>query len=400
MAIRYGSWGTPEFGATEWLSDLFNQGRTQEGGSNIYGPAAQTTLAPVAGTPGAFQTTNVTGVGLQPTQSLWTSAPVQQTQQQPQQPSGGTSREQIFRNMYGPNETMPPGWNPPGTSGGGGVPQGPSEADISAIYNPAFQTLSAQEAAFRAELPGAEQKIGTSYAEGLSLIDRNLATQEAALAKQGATITSTKANALSQARQLYSELSQKYGAMFGSRTSAGPFAMELLGRETQKQFGAVEQGATTAQQDVEGERNRLTSWVSDQKSTMLSKKTDALNELQRSFTTGLAQIMAQRGQLESAKASMRVDLLNKARSEAQAIEQASVAYERNLALFQQQKQASLDQMQYARQLQGYTAEPFRASQIGATSTQGGTTGLATTAYVGQRSGDYVFNGTAWVYQPA
>lgn len=47
--MQIGSWGTPEFGITEALSNLFGQGRTAQGGSNLFGPVSQTTLVPQSG---------------------------------------------------------------------------------------------------------------------------------------------------------------------------------------------------------------------------------------------------------------------------------------------------------------------------------------------------------------
>ena len=44
--VQIGSWGTPELGITERLSNFFGQGRTATGGSNLFGNQAQTTLVP------------------------------------------------------------------------------------------------------------------------------------------------------------------------------------------------------------------------------------------------------------------------------------------------------------------------------------------------------------------
>lgn len=90
MAIHIGSWGTPEFNITETLSNLFGQGRTSQGGSNLFGPVSQTTLAPQPG--GGFAQTNVTGVGYQLPRNSGTTGGSSgtQTQQafQPTQQSG------------------------------------------------------------------------------------------------------------------------------------------------------------------------------------------------------------------------------------------------------------------------------------------------------------------------
>jgi hypothetical protein len=41
MAIRIGSWGTPEFGITEFIGGLLNKPKTPQGGSNVFGAVPQ-----------------------------------------------------------------------------------------------------------------------------------------------------------------------------------------------------------------------------------------------------------------------------------------------------------------------------------------------------------------------
>lgn len=364
--MAYGSPGTwnwyginlPDFGLTEAAFGGVTQNPA------VINPAVQQYMFPSATQP-VTQTLPAT-IPPNP-QSPLTSPPVPQTQQ-PGGP-GDSELQQLAKMNRNPSQEARYqqllSQQSPWTS----APQVPSMEDINQIYQPGMNTLNAQEAQFRSEQPSAEQKVGTSYQEGLSLLDKNLATQEAALAKQGAAIATNKANALAQARQLYAELQQKYGTMFGSRSSAGPAAQELLGRETSRQFGNIENQSSAAQQDVESERARLTSWVGDQKNTLLQKKTDALGEIQRTFTTGLAQINAQRGQLESAKAAARVDLLNQARAQTQQVEAANTQFNRQIQMFQAQQEAQLQQMAYAKQLQGYNPAPFNPPQMGVPSAQ-------------------------------
>ena len=67
MALQIGAWGTPEFGITEKLSSLFGQGRTAQGGSNLFGNQSQTTLVPASSgqftQPGSAGAYGVQGAG-------------------------------------------------------------------------------------------------------------------------------------------------------------------------------------------------------------------------------------------------------------------------------------------------------------------------------------------------
>jgi len=122
--------------------------------------------------------------------------------------------------------------------------------------------------------------------------------------------------------------------------------MEILGRETQKQFGDVGKLATQGMQAVSDEKNRLTTWVNTQKNEWGRKKNEAMNNLTISFNNAIQQINAQRGQLESDKASRRYDILAQARERASQIEAADVAFNRQLQLFQAERGS---QMQSATQ---------------------------------------------------
>lgn len=251
---------------------------------------------------------------------------------------------------------------------------GPSEADLNSIYQPGMDYLNSLEQNYRNEQPGAESKIATGYNDALNTLQNNLSTQESSLSKQEGKVTASKQSALAEARQLYNELAQKYGALFGSRSSAGPFATELLGRETQKQFGNIQTGAQSAYNDINTERQRLTDYTNQQRVMLDQKKNDAIFELQKAFTNGLSQIQSQRAVLEQQKASQRYDLLVQAREQAQQISAAEKAYQQQIDAFYTQQQAQLGQMATAQQVQGFTPTAFQPSQINTTPTQ------STTAY--------------------
>ena len=220
------------------------------------------------------------------------------------------------------------------------------EAQLNEIYSPLFGTLESQKQQYESQLPGYQQQVTGEFERGLEDVTGQEAESQRQLAKQGTSVQESEANALQKARQVYNELSQRYGALFGSRTSAGPFAMEILGRETQKQFGDVGKLATQGMQAVSDEKNRLTTWVNTQKNEWGRKKNEAMNNLTISFNNAIQQINAQRGQLESDKASRRYDILAQARERASQIEAADVAFNRQLQLFQAERGS---QMQSATQ---------------------------------------------------
>ncbi len=242
-------------------------------------------------------------------------------------------------------------------SGGG---QDPSAIDLQSIYQPAMQTLQSLEDQYRSQFPMYQQQVEASTAAGLKDVSNQQSTAEANLANQQTSVDTAQTSALSQARQLYNELAQRYGAMFGSRTSAGPFAMEILGRETQKQFGNIGQTATQGTQAVKQAATQLGNWVNTQTQEWNRKKTDALNNLQISFNNAIQQINASRNQLESDKAGKRYQALVDAQSQAAQIQQADKTFTQQLALFQAQNQtpASYSQGNVVGQQVGQLSTPW------------------------------------------
>src|SRR3990167_7049092 len=231
---------------------------------------------------------------------------------------------------------------------------------INQIYAPAFAALNEQQRALEAQQPGEEQTIQGQYTRGIEGITGQEAEAQIQLGKRTTTSEQAKANALAQARQLYGELSQRNAAMFGGRSSAGPFAQELLGRETQRRFGEI---GTTSEQDrqaITDETIRLVRWVDTQKNEWGRKKDEALQTLKNQFTQMIGQINSQRGMLETEKARERNAALVDARNRQDAINAADWDFQQRLALFQAQKQGEFS-----------TVNPYSVSDTGmATQTMG------------------------------
>lgn len=154
----------PDFGISEALSGgkggtLFNNPLiTKVQAADNTGQTGQTGY-PI---PGTFQ-------------SYPRTTPTNTIQQQPvqQQPSGG-SYQDIFRNMYGPNETMPPGWNPPGTTSGPSPEELYRQQQTSSINSGWDAYLGQLNDMLNVGLPGQktgqEQIANTSYTGGVNAL--------------------------------------------------------------------------------------------------------------------------------------------------------------------------------------------------------------------------------------
>lgn len=332
--VHSGSWGTPDFGLTEYLSNYFNQGRTAQGGSNLQGDQSQTVLAPAT----SGQYTPLGSAGAYGIQGSYTAPrTTTPTYTAPQQTTTNTSQNRLdMWRALGRSGEPPVGWN--GESSG---TPGIDYAAIDAIYNPTNDYLNQLEQSYRSQLPGAQATIEGQYGQGLQELSANQQEQQGQLDTQKTSVDQSKASALARARQLYSELSQRNQAMFGGRNSAGQFAGELLGRETQKNFGNIDTAAQNAYAELQQANQKLLNWASTQKLTLANQRQKALDDLQTAFQNQMMQIAANRAQNESAKAAARLDALNQAKAQAFQIQQADAQFNRQLEMYQIQQQDAL-----------------------------------------------------------
>jgi hypothetical protein len=223
------------------------------------------------------------------------------------------------------------------------APQGPSDADINAVYDPLMKSLNDQASAYQTQYGQGQTAINDQYSQGVAGLNTMANDSYNQLNNQQTQASQDQATAYAKARSLYNELQQRNQAMFGGRSSAGQFAGELLGRETSQQMGQTTNQANEAKAAIEQERSRVGQWVKDQTNTWNQKKTSALDSLQNTFTQGLNQINAQKNQLESDKAQRRIELLQQAQAQVAQIQQADRAFQQQLALFQAQKESQLAQ---------------------------------------------------------
>ena len=255
MAI--GSWGTPELGITERLSNFFGQGRTSGGGSNLFGDQTQTTqvpsgitssgqtqFAPLGGS-GAYgiaqgnkanpaiggsvkgASTSNTGGG---------SVPVQQvSQNQPQQPSQPSYADQLYSSL------------------------GSAYNQLSGQLDPMYQ----------------RRKQGIEDLYGAGINDINL-QQQAGLDTLGNQRTGVQTNQVRNLKDLANAMVQSFGSFSNQLGNMGagdssaakvmmPYALSrveagqrgAINRTTADKLGEIDQRESQLQNTVLQEKNKL-----------------------------------------------------------------------------------------------------------------------------------------------
>ena len=353
MARRIGSWGTPEFGITEKISDWLGRNRTTEGGSNI------------------ISNDRSYNVPLEPEMGLVQSV----TTNEPY--DGGDE-------IYGPPAPtdLNTGATSQTTQTGGGIPsgelerppmpEGVSDEDISSIYDPAFSRLRSAEEAIRGQLPGLLSDIRNQAQLGRQKLETGREQAGRQLTESETAAAQRKEAATAAARRLFNELQQGLQQRFGGVTSAGMAAGQLQGREFQRQRGDIEQNYGQTVREIENQRKQVEEDFQNAVMEVENRKNELVNQAQREFQDRLMQINSQRGELESAKAAKRLEALQELRNQ---------VYNINLQDFNARRELELARQQQAQQL-SQTAQAFADSAQGgamATDRFGQTTSMNPTA---------------------
>lgn len=227
MAVRIGSWGLPEFGITERISDALGRNRTSQGGSNVigsYGDAAGSVLG--TGTQQIY--------GINQNQQNYSPAPVQDINRAYSTGSGGSSAQTSAGSSNidssGPQFPQPNIQSPSDPFGGG-----PSEQDvINNEFNAFNSYLDQQESTAQGRFNEAEQLYTGQRDRGVEQYNTERQTQTEGIKKN-------EALNLKRVRQLLSDLQQSNAARTAitGGGSVSDVLAERFGREAQSRLGNV-----------------------------------------------------------------------------------------------------------------------------------------------------------------
>lgn len=319
-----GSWGTPEFGASELYQKAFfpNKAVTAAGGSDLWNNSS--IGGGVSGT-GSVDYSKYQSVGGNQVAGSQTTGNYSA--------SGINSQDSGNVNVTGGG----------GTEGGGVSLDDAFLQAMNDYYSPAYSRLDLLKQNYEQQLPVSQQQVENSYTEALQPIEQRLTTGTQQIQKQQTETQEGKENAISQARRLYNELMQKGITRFGAGSSAGPAYSEIVGQTTAQQIGGSENVAQKAFNDLSTDLRNLQDFTSQQKVTLADKKKTALDQLRVDFDTKMREIEGQKGVLDQAKAEQKIDELVRARERAYQIEDAATAFQRQIDLFEKGKAAELAQ---------------------------------------------------------
>ena len=190
---------------------------------------------------------------------------------------------------------------------------------VNDTYNSALQEIQAAEQRANEYLGQGTNQINQSFDAQRGIFDTAQNQLLGDLGTQGQNTQQQGANALSNARSLFNELSTGTRQRYGAGTSAGEFASNLTGREFQKQQGGIQQ--TTAQniQAIETRKQSVRENYANQVSQLEAQKGQALLQIKDQFNQQLNQLSSMRMQSQEAKNNALRDMLTEYRARAQAL---------------------------------------------------------------------------------
>ncbi len=261
-----GSWGTPDFGVTEALANLFGQGRTAQGGSNLRGPVSDTVL--IRDENGGFKQTT------QPISRPTTSSVV----------TGGGGSPQPENRGDGGND------------GGGG---GPSMEDV---INSQYNSISSEMDRLIGWLPewqkSLESNIGTMATSAKGDV-------EAARAKEMEKFPVYRQNVETNQKKTLSDLAanmrnvMKAGGIYlGSKGAADSTASKMFafasGQQANRERGDVRAQTSSMLKEIDMKEADLNFAYDEQSKSIDDWKMSEISKITEDFNNKRFELMSQK----------------------------------------------------------------------------------------------------------
>lgn len=331
-----GSWGLPDVGATEWLSNVFGQGRTSQGGSNLRGDQSQTALVPSgsnnngptfaqSGQSGAYGVT-------QYTQPQNTVLPTNNSYSGGNTPSNavlGTNTQNPYSNQQDNVNNF----------------HNTSNSIIDQDYNQAMNDLGFAEQSLQSQAGTATAQIDSDALSARGEIASNQAIGEAGVQDVIDTGVAGAKTGMQQARDTFRQTQQSNNAQLSalglSSSSVTEALAERLGVETARRIAGITDSLTTIQVNAKKELSRIKNYYT-QKSEEVTRNVDIQKQqIRNSLMSGLNQINSSRYQAASAKAQARANLLYQTQTAITQLAQQEQEFNQALQKWQAQKTAAL-----------------------------------------------------------
>lgn len=343
------SFKLPELGVTEFIGDLLGKPRDPvTGGSQLF--PQNTSQVPSGASRDFGDTPDV------PTNTPNITAPS----------GGGTPAAPAPKDFdrFDRNANPGEGWFFDAADGwkrsGGGGGNSSLLAEIEKIYSPGIQNLANLERNAQEQYGSAVDSTEKAYQQALEHSRQGYEQNLTAINDNQTELSQSKKSALEDAIRAYNALDQARQARFGAGSSAGQAVGELARTEFFRQQGGIETQFVNQVRDLTRQKSALSLQQKQYEDQNELQKNEALSALKSELNQKLSQIQASRGELESAKAAARLNVVQDAMNRAQSIQLAFNERAASIREAVATKQAELDG-NYGRLLQ--LAEAYDSGQF-------------------------------------
>lgn len=227
-------------------------------------------------------------------------------------------------------------------SSGGGSDNSSLLAQIEAIYNPGIQSLNTLEQNANQQYGSSVDSTKKAYEQALLHSQEGYQQNLTALGDNETELGQSRRSALNEAIASYNALDQARQSRFGGGSSAGGAVGELARKEFFRQQGGIETQFMNQVRDLTRQKSALSLQQKQYEDTNELQKQEALSALKSELNQKLAQIQASRGEIESAKAAMRMNVIQDSINRAQSIQLAFNERAASIREAVATKQAELD----------------------------------------------------------
>lgn len=296
MALRAGSWGTPEFGITEKIQSIFapQKAMASSGGSNLLGGnSAQSqptyNYSNAQSTPTSSPYRPTSGAVLGSSTAARTSSPA------PAQSSGTGGAEQYINQANQSNQDLRQ-----------------MELDaINAEYEQEANRLSGLESSVRSQYGTVKGQAEQYFPQFQALTEQQKAGDLGSLQETENVRKGESKSAMNKARALLSELQRRqmaYMSATGNYSSSTADAFgEQFGRQAFSQLSDVQAQRDAALRQIEQEKTKVNTFYQEKILTAKQSYDKQLSDLNSQFMSQLDQINSARGAAASAKRQATVD---------------------------------------------------------------------------------------------
>lgn len=341
MAI--GSWGTPEWGVTEWLAGKISGNKTTDLSNAISGNYSTPPQTPPP-----------------------TYTP----------PTTSTSSARVYNT---PNTAIPTAPSPQSSIPN---PQSNNNYDlqgaINSIYNPQYDSLNAKQALLPGQQKLEEDQLANQYNDLNQMVTNQVNQTKTEVGNQTTALDEGKRNAYGESLRQFNLLQQQNQSRFGGGTGAGAFISDLLNQEFMRANGNREVAYTGSIKALRDYSNKVMESANQEYLRLEKEKNLMSRSIVEEFKSRTEAIEADKRMLDSAKAEMKEQAIRDAMNNQQTLQNAYLEHQYNLEMWQQEQKGYINQG--ISEAQRYYSDMNEANQ-------GNYKGATTSASYSQYGGD-------------